>query len=177
MSLLPRLLPAVAALAALAGCGAPQAEPTFRMHGVAVVVASGAPFAHRPDFAARLEGTVATALAYWGGDWSRLEGATLTLVDAATVYCQGAAALGCYDGDISFTTRDPGSGTFSCVEATVLVHEVGHAAIGDPDHLDPRWMEMDAVASALGGQVGYAPDGEVPCIISVSVWRHPLGSP
>ena len=41
-----------------------------------------------------------------------------------------AGAFGCYDGDIRVTTRDP-SFPFSCVEQTVLVHEVGHAVIGD----------------------------------------------
>jgi hypothetical protein len=49
--------------------------------------------------------------------------------------------------------------------------------IGDPNHDDARWMDMDAVSSALSGRVGYAPDGEVTCPIYVSVWRHPLGSP
>ncbi len=172
-----RLPPALLALAALAGCGFGGDEPTFHMRGVSVVVASGAPFAHRPDFAARLEDTVTAALAYWGGSWSSLDGATLTLVDAPEVDCQGALALGCWDGGIRLTTRDPGTGTFTCVEATVLVHEVAHAAIGDPGHTDPRWMEMDALASALGGRVGYSAEGEVPCLVSPSVWRHPLGSP
>ena len=49
-------------------------------------------------------------------------------------------AIGCYDGDIRVSTRDV-SFTYYCVEETVLVHEVGHAVIGDPDHLDyPRRM-------------------------------------
>ena len=44
------------------------------------------------------------------------------------------------------TTRDRSDGTFSCVEETVLVHEIGHAVIGDADHTDPRWMEMDGLS-------------------------------
>lgn len=33
------------------------------------------------------------------------------------------------------STRDANF-TFYCVEETVLVHEVGHAVLGDPDHTE-----------------------------------------
>jgi hypothetical protein len=38
-------------------------------------------------------------------------------------------------------------------------------------------MEMDALSAQLGGRVGYTPEGVQPCVIYVSVWRHPLGVP
>jgi hypothetical protein len=42
-------------------------------------------------------------------------------------------------------------------------------------HHDARWMELDPVADALRGRRGYTPDGEVDCVIWLSVWRHPRG--
>ncbi len=172
------ILAAVAALATLAACDARiTPAPDFAVHGVGVVVRTDAPFAHRADFPARVESTVSAALAYWGGTWSDLAGSTLTLVDAPTVACGGTAALGCWDGDLRVTTRDPGLGTFACVEETVLVHEVGHAVLGDRLHEDPRWMELEPVAAMLANRVGYTADGDVPCELYLSVWRHLLGSP
>jgi len=166
------------AATALAACGGEERQqPDFVIRGLEVVFETDAPFAHRPDFPARVESTIATALAYWGGSWSVLEGSTLTLVGAASVSCGSEVALGCYDGDLRVTTRDPGIGTFSCVEETVLVHEVGHAAIGDLNHEDPRWMGMEEVAAALGNRIGYADGKEAACPIYPSVWRHQLGTP
>ena len=58
-------------------------------------------------------------------------------------------------------------------EATVLVHEVGHAVIGDADHLDPRWMDFAALAERLVGHKGYTSAGTVDCVPVANVWRHP----
>jgi hypothetical protein len=138
-----------------------------------VVVASDAPFASKVDLPARIESTVGVALAYWRGDWSALEGKTLTLKGDRYVHCAGnSGAIGCYDGNIRVSTQDAGF-TYYCVEETVLVHEVGHAVIGDPGHLDPRWMDFGALAQELAGRIGYSADGEVPCQLWVSVWQHP----
>jgi hypothetical protein len=162
-------------LAGLAGCARGTA-PDFYVHGTGVVVDTQAPFAHRPDLPARIESTMGAALQYWGGRWSDLAGSTVTLAGSQHVMCGGSASsLGCYDGDIRITTVDPGIGTFSCVEQTVLVHEIGHAVIGDPNHEDPRWMELEPVADALAGRTGYAADGETDCTIWLSVWRHLRG--
>ncbi len=164
-------------LAALAvSCGRQQVE--FYVHDTGVSVETDAPFARQRDLPARVESTIDAALAYWGGDWSALRGSTITLSGAQYVSCRGNdRALGCYDGDVRVTTLDPGTGAFACVEQTVLVHEIGHAVIGDRMHEDPRWMELEPVQDALAGRVGYAPQGEVDCPIHVSVWRHPLGTP
>lgn len=171
---------AVALLSALAACGADPGldREGFAVNGARVVVETDAPFAHRPDFPARIESTIDVALAYWGGTWRHLEGSSIHLVADPYVPCGGSASsLGCWDGDIRFTTRDPGIGTFSCVEQTVLVHEVGHAVLGDRLHEDPRWMQLEPVQAALEGRTGYTGDGEVECAIWPSVWRHPLGEP
>lgn len=162
------------ALLGLAACGsATTPPPDFFVRGVGVVVSSGAPFALRADLPARVEGTVDAALKYWGGSWATLDGMTITLEGDRYVECRGVpGAVGCYDGDIRVSTQDAGF-TYSCVEQTALVHEVGHAAIGDPGHLDPRWMDFSPVTQELAGRTGYSPDGEVPCQLWVSVWQHP----
>jgi hypothetical protein len=175
---------ALAAVAVLASCGGgsggaqtSQKTPSLSIKSVDVFLDTSAAFARAPDFPARLESTIDASLRYWGGAWSELEGRSVTFVDDPAVPCHGMEALGCFDGDIRVTTRDPSLGTFACVEETVLVHEIGHAVIGDPNHTDPRWMEMDSVAAELGGRQGYATAGDASCTTYVSVWRHPLGSP
>ncbi len=157
--------------AALAACGA-EREPDFFVRGVGVIVESAAPFASRADLPGRIEETADAALAYWGGSWTHLEGATISLLDSQYVPCSAPHAIGCYDGDIRVSTRDPSLGTWHCVEQTALVHEVGHAVIGDPEHRDPRWMDFEAVAARLGGRTGWASEGEVHCTLYPSVWRH-----
>lgn len=168
--------PAFLPLLLASACAAPVVSD-FAVRDTEVVVDSVAPFTTRPDLPARLESTLAVALEYWDGSWGDLAGFTVTLTDDARVTCRGvASALGCTDGDqIRIVTADPGAGTFHCVEQTVLVHEVGHAVLGDPLHRDPRWMAFDKVAEALAGRPGYSGDGEAACDLFVSVWRHPLG--
>jgi hypothetical protein len=166
----------VVVLAALSTCGG--GGPDLRVRGVQVVLDTTAPFASQADFPGRLESMLQVALDYWHGSWRDLAGKTVTLVGDLYVDCAGMrTATGCYDGNIRASTRDVAVGTLSCVEQTVLVHEIGHAVIGDPLHQDPRWMEMDAIAEALAGRTGYAAGGEVPCPIVVGVWRHPVGTP
>jgi hypothetical protein len=171
----------LAAVFALAACGGQpqdqQVQQEQQVQGMRVVLQTTAAFSRAPDFDSRVQSTVDAALRYWGGSWSDVNGRTITLVDDPSVECNRAASLGCFDGNIRMTTRDPSIGTFSCIEETVLVHEIGHAVIGDFDHTDPRWMEMDSLAAELSGRVGYSDAGEVPCATYVSVWRHPLGSP
>lgn len=158
-------------LAALAACRA-EREPDFFVRGTGVIVESDAPFVARADLPGRIEQTVGAALAYWGGSWDHLEGVTISLLDSQYVPCGTPGAIGCFDGDVRVSTRDPSLGTWHCVEQTVLVHEIGHAVIGDPDHLDPRWMDFESVAEQLGGRTGYAAQGEVDCSLYPSVWRH-----
>ncbi len=155
----------------LGACGGPRAD--FSVHGAGIVVRSDAAFTKQPDFPSRVETTLEAALAYWSGDWKDLQGTTISFEGAQNVECGGKpGAVGCYDGDIRISTRDYGF-TFYCVEETTLVHEVGHAVIGDPGHTDPRWMDFGALASSLGGRMGYQDRGAVACDIFVSVWMHP----
>ena len=175
------VLVAAVAIGLLTACGGGAGGTgggDLRVHGAAILVDSTAPFTSRPDFPARLESTLAAALQYWGGSWSDLDRTRITFVDDQHVACTGnPSAIGCYeDGELRISTHDIGS-NFNCVEETVLVHEVGHAIIGDPGHTDPRWMDFSSVGQALAGRPGYDAGGEAPCNIVVNVWRHPPDSP
>ncbi len=168
-----RLLGAALGALALAGCGEDPAA--FRVRDAAVVVRSDAPFTQREDFPGRVESTVAAALRYWGGDWSDLAGARIVFEGDPRVACGGiAGAVGCYDGEVRVSTQDAGA-TVPCVEATVLVHEIGHAVIGDAGHADPRWMDFESLADELAGRPGYGGSGPEICALAPSVWRHPPG--
>jgi hypothetical protein len=167
-------------LAACGGQGGPQSQgaQVRSVSGLNLLVDSDAPFTGAQDFDARMRSTVEAALQYWGGNWAMVDQFTVHLVDAPSVVCGAGMSLGCFDGsEIRFTTRDPGVGTVSCLEQTVLVHEIGHLVIGDYDHTDPRWMEMGPLAVELSGRPGYAEGGTVACDVSASVWQHPLGTP
>jgi hypothetical protein len=160
----------------IVACGSPTApvdKPDFALRDVTVVVRSEEPFTRASDFPARVESTLDAALDYWGGSWNHLAGRSITFEGSQTVACGAhAGAFGCFDGNIRLTTRDPAF-PFSCVEQTVLVHEVGHAVIGDASHDDPRWMDFGSVMARLDGRRGYAADGEADCRLFVSVWQHP----
>ena len=162
------------ALGSLIGCGTAEAPtPDFYVRGTGIVVNSSAPFTQRPDLPQRIESTIGAALRYWEGNWLVLQGRTVTLEGDRHVTCPGSAdAIGCYDGNIRVSTRDV-TFAYYCVEETALVHEVGHAVIGDPAHLDPRWMDFASLTQELAGRTGYGPDGEAPCQIWTSVWQHP----
>lgn len=166
----------VLAAAVLASCGSPNAAsraPDFAIRDVSVVVLSDAPFTQATDFPGRVESTIAAALDYWGGSWDQLAGRSITFEGAQTVTCGSHhGAFGCFDGDIRLTTRDPAF-TFSCVEQTVLVHEVGHAVIGDATHSDPRWMDFLVLTTELNGRRGYSAGGDGSCQLFPSVWQHP----
>jgi hypothetical protein len=166
---------AVALVALLsAACGqAASSPPDFTVRGIGVLVRSDAPFTTQPDLAYRIESTLGASLAYWGGSFEQVAGMTVTLDGARYVECGGVpGAIGCYDGDIRVSTGDLGS-AHACVEQTALVHEVGHAVIGDREHADPRWMDFEAVAAALDGRSGYDGETLTDCRVALSVWRHP----
>jgi hypothetical protein len=166
---------------AIASCGMPNTvpsrDPAFAVRDVSIVVRSDAPFTQATDFPGRVESTVQAALDYWGGDWSDLAGRSITFEQDQTVTCGSHnGAFGCFDGDIRLSTRDPAF-VFSCVEQTVLVHEVGHAVIGDSTHQDPRWMDFQILTSRLDGRRGYSANGAENCQLFPSVWQHPPDGP
>jgi hypothetical protein len=159
------------AMLGLAACG--SVEPGFQVRNTMVTVRTDAAFTRSVDFPARVESTLEAALAYWGGSWADLAGSTIVFEGAPNVECPGnGPSTGCYDGNIRVTTQDAGL-TVACVEVTVLVHEVGHAIIGDAGHEDQRWMDFASLEGALDGRAGYAAEGPASCVPVASVWRHP----
>jgi hypothetical protein len=167
---------AALALVLLASCDAGRPRE-FQVRGTGIIVNSEAAFTKRADFPARLETTLDAALEYWGGTWSDLAGQTIVFDGHDHVECEGTSrAVGCYQGgEVRVSTRDNGV-TSHCVEETVLVHEIGHAVIGDPNHLDPRWMDFTSVMRQLEGRPGFDGAGDAPCRISLGVWRHPASA-
>ncbi len=162
---------ALLVLGALTACSDPA--PAFHVRSTGIVVHSDAPFTRQADFPAQVETTLDAALKYWGGGWDQLAGKNITFEGGQRVSCGGTTgATGCYDGEIRISTQDAGA-TVYCVEETSLVHEVGHAVIGDPDHTDPRWMDFSSLLRDLDGRPGYGDQGDAPCRISLSLWRHP----
>ena len=142
----------------LASCTASAStvdQADFAIRDVAVVIRSEEPFTRAPDFPARVESTLDAALEYWGGTWNDLAGRSITFEGDQTVTCgTHTGAFGCFDGNIRLSTRDSGL-PLLLRRQTVLVHEVGHAVIGDVGHEDPRWMDFGAVMAKLDGRRGY----------------------
>ncbi|HZZ84109.1 MAG TPA: hypothetical protein VFE30_06200 [Anaeromyxobacteraceae bacterium] len=93
------------------------------------------------DLQARTERTIQLAAQRWRSE----------PVSSVAVHFGGdrvcGTALGCNNGDeiwvsdwIAYHWPERWELVLaSCVEQSVLVHEVGHLVIGDPGHTDPRW--------------------------------------
>jgi len=159
----------------LVACGGSE---TFSVHDTAIVVRTNAPFAQSADLPVRVESTISAALSYWGGNWDDLRGLTIALESERHVPCHGVpGAVGCYEGrEMQVSTSETATRPWRCVEQTVLVHEIGHAVIGDSNHTDPRWMDFGAVAARLQGRRGYGPVADEPCDLFPSVWQHVRGT-
>jgi hypothetical protein len=104
-----------------------------------------------------------TAARVWGGSPGDLDGYTIHLRHGylggnRVGHTTTIPILGGGDIEVSVLSGP------SCVEATVVSHEVGHVVIGDGDHGDPRWRDVgfwDRVAAEL---VAVAPVDDAPCI-------------
>jgi hypothetical protein len=136
----------VAALLALAvsACAPVRDDDLF---GLELDNRSRQPWARDPALRRRLHALIEDGCGHVGLDPSLLYGMTLRVEDGGVV-CGGVPdARGCTqrsDGIIWVSTlawtsyRPP----VPCVEDTPIPHELLHVAIGDPDHLDPRWREV-----------------------------------
>jgi hypothetical protein len=164
----PGLAALVATLTLATGCFEPARE--LVVDGVQVALdddAASAPFARDPAFPARLERMLRLGARFWSGSedlgpWR----AWRVRFEATTFNCGSleGGAEGCTDHAqnlIDVSTKDPGSYHYkfqvACVEMTELIHEMGHAYLGDHDHRDPRWHEFAGVYRELF----YPDDGSV----------------
>jgi hypothetical protein len=134
-----------------AGCGRfdPCEGATFCVDEVGIYVESGETWMHAADTEQRIRRALAISMAYWGA--ASLPGVRIHFMDASACGGAGGGCTAYYDPDgwvpsgSDYTYREiemnvaDGVGAGHCVESTPLAHEVGHAAIWDPGHTDPRW--------------------------------------
>jgi hypothetical protein len=158
------------AAAAMLGTGCFDAARELDVDGVHVALdeeAAATRFARAPTFPARLERMMRLGARYWSGSddlapWRAWE----VRFEATTFNCGSlrGGAVGCTDHAqrvVSVSTKDPASYHYKfqveCVEMTELIHEMGHAYLGDGDHRDPRWRRFEA----LYREVLFPDDGSV----------------
>lgn len=178
-----RPLIALVSLIALAGCGEQVERPTpdFVVGGVGVKLDSDAMlWAGADDFPARFERTADAAARYFGGTYSSLASWVVVFTDDAS-RCPGASACAYRDLSVIYVTRHhnridgPPAG---CVEASQLVHEIGHAILdqGDHCHQDALWSDFVPVAMELESLEPMRDDG-LPCWPTASLfdWRSAPG--
>lgn len=133
-----------------AGCRFDPCEgATYCRDEVGVFIESEQPWLHAPDTEARIWRALDIAAAYWGA--SRLPGVRIHFMDADACAGAGGGCTNYYDPDgwvplgADYTYREiefdvsQGIGAGHCVESTPLAHELGHVALRDPYHQDPRW--------------------------------------
>lgn len=140
-------------LLALASAACAPFDPcdgaTYCRDDVGVYVESAEPWLHAPDTEARIWRAVDVSAAYWGAE--RLAGVRIRFMGADACGGAGGGCTRYYDPDgwvpagADYTYREvefdvtQGLGAGRCVESTPLEHEMGHVALWDPGHTDPRW--------------------------------------
>jgi len=138
----------------LAGCGPEVAysddpietAPVETVEIITIRIDSVTPWLTAPDFHERFDRTVEIAKSFWGID---------NLGDVTVIFTDHACAQygGGYGGCAYQARLDPPAWTIeidpnappghgACIEGTALVHEIGHLAIRDPRHEDPRWDDL-----------------------------------
>ena len=128
----------VAAAAALAGCDPWRCE--FTSYGACVEFET--PPADVAAAKARVDRLLELELPYW--NLHDLSGWRIQFRDGAQYVCYIATRNdGCTDYvQKTMSVRiPPDSG--GCFEAAELQHELGHYALGDPMHSNPRWAGVD----------------------------------
>lgn len=162
-----RRLGAACALALLAGCDPWRCD--FDSHGACIEFTSDP-----PDLEAarvRVEALLARELPFW--DISSLSGWRIQFRDTTEYSCYLAASSeGCTDYvEKTLSVRVPPTSA-GCFEAAELLHEIGHYALGDPMHSNPRWEEVDA---AFARMVWDHPGAPAECVeryrgVTTGIW-------
>jgi hypothetical protein len=158
-----KLLLLALGLAAVA-CGVGRVEQPaedLNVAGVGVKVDTSLAWAHDPTLPGRME-RVMDAVEAYAGKSASLRGWVVVLKDA-WAECPGAAPhsiLGCTEWANKVISVDVNGA--SCVEQTVLAHEVLHAIVGDACHKSPLWRDFAPVEAALQGEG---------CEVSADKWR------
>jgi hypothetical protein len=116
------------------------------------MASAAASFARDAEFPARLERMMRLGARYWSGSDDLTPWRAWDLRFEGTAFNCGSLegrALGCTDQanhTMAVSTKDPASFLYKwsvpCVELTEVIHEMGHAYLGDHDHRDPRWRRF-----------------------------------
>ena len=137
-------------LALLAGCAVPQTDcrttDTIEVvEGICVEAPSTVefPIVDTAPLARQTERALSLAARVWGLEPGALTGWTVRY-QRGWLACGTTWTYGCAFPAARLIVAAPGP---SGCAAGVLIHEVGHALIGDMAHADPRWTEADALES------------------------------
>lgn len=137
---------ALALLLLVAGCLSPPewtGDPD--LFGVDLVVADASPaYATNPDARPRLKRVLDLTSRYLGHRPEELSGMRLILRPGDTAPCGNAGCCDWSSNTITVTTD-----TGNCIESLCIPHELLHYYIGDPEHSDPRWRQMNAFLPTL----------------------------
>lgn len=141
---------------ALAACDPWRCD--FESHGACIEFETDP-----PDLGAarlRVDALLAAELPYW--NLTRLSGWRIQFRDTAEYTCYVAARNdGCTDYlQQTMSVRVPVDGD-GCFEASELLHELGHYALGDPTHVSPRWRGVEAQFAPM---VWDRPDADPLCL-------------
>ena len=147
---------AAAAAVALAGCEPWRCD--FESHGACVEFTS-AP-ADLADAQRRVDALLARELPFWG--LSRVAGWRVQFRESPDYPCYFAARNeGCTDYlQRTLSVRIPPDSQ-GCFEASELLHELGHYALGDPMHSNARWRDVDGQFAPI---VWDRPDAAPSCV-------------
>ncbi len=133
---------------------------------------AGASWLSDPRLDERTLGVARVAARCWGG--GDLPGWTIRFVGeigSCGAAPAGESIQGCTRSrdrivDVRVDPRSP------CVEATSLLHEVGHVVLaGDAGHADPRWSDGAFWVSLLAAVGGEIPPDDARCVEAVASWR------
>lgn len=151
----------------LLGCDVlpPVPPPDIVIDGVNVVDETvGKKLLIQPTFSTRFNLVVEAAIKYSGGSLEDVDGWTVVFRPGYSMNCPAfnndpGPADGCAIQDNKLIVVVL-KGWGDCIEHTALAHEILHAVIWDPDHLDPRWTDVagyvaDAIEPAELGMEEY----------------------
>jgi hypothetical protein len=132
-------------LVLLGSCG-PGESGDPELYGMALelqLTQHNSPWVERADLKPRTRTVIEESAAYWGLNPDDLAGWHLLFTEGL-LECGGHDdANGCTtDGDRTVSVT---ANYACCVESSVLMHEIGHVALDDPRHEDPRWHDVAAL--------------------------------
>ncbi len=145
---------AAAAALALSGCEAWHCD--FESHGACIEFTTPPP--DIADAQRRVDALLARELPFWG--LSRVSGWRVQFRESADYPCYFAARNeGCTDYvQHTLSVRIPPDSN-GCFEASELLHELGHYALGDPMHSNSHWNDVDDQFAAMVWDHPDAPPG------------------